>query len=155
MKSVFVVLFLLVHYSGACQVAIGYFPFNSSFIQLSSDPERLIFGDARLQTNTFKYNTTIELGPYINIKRSEAINLYIGPGISLSPFYNDGTNTVNFYFLSLGARIKPLPFNRDLAVLFELSPTFNSEPRNDMLRTNLGMSYNFRFKKRSGKKTNS
>ena len=146
MKNTIIILLLFVYCKSTCQVAVGYFPFNNSFIQLSSNPERLILGDIRLQTNTFSYNATAELAPFVNIKRSEVINLYIGPGISINPFYNT-SSMVNLYFLTLGARIKPLRTNRNFAVLFELSPLFTSEPRNNILRSNLGISYNFKSKK--------
>ena len=144
MKRIFtIILSLLAFGEGHGQVAVGYFPLNNTFIQLSTNPESLIFGDIRYQTNSFSYNTTVELAPYINIKRWDALNLYAGFGMSYSPFYNTGSGGFNFYFLTIGTRIKPLALNRNWAVLFELSPIFNSTGGNNMLRSSIGLSYNF------------
>lgn len=152
MKKALIILLLFIYGKGACQIAVGYFPLNNTYIQVSANPERLVLGDVKLQTNTFSYNTTVELAPYINVKRTETVNLYLGPGISISPFYNDGTNQVNYYFLCFGARVKPLPHNRHIAILLELSPIFTSVPRNNMLRSNLGVSYHFRKRVNTVKK---
>lgn len=144
MKKVYIIILLLLVFGNSYgQVAVAYFPLNNTFIQLSTNPERLIFGDIRYQTNSFSYNTTVELAPYINIKRWDALNLYAGIGMSYSPFYNTGSDGFNFYFLTIGARIKPLTFNRNWAILFELSPVFNSTGGNNMLRSSIGISYNF------------
>ena len=139
------IIILLVLTFGKCygEVAVGYFPLNNTFVQLSSNPERLIFVDVRYQTNSFSYNTTVEFAPYVNIKRWDALNLYAGVGMSYSPFYNTGSSGFNFYFLTIGTRIKPLSVNRHWAILFEASPTLLKIGGNNMLRSSVGISYNF------------
>jgi len=132
------------------QVAVGYFPFNYSMVQLTSSPEKLIFGDARMQTNSFISNSNIELAPFINLKRSEMVNYYFGVGVSINPFnHNDGVSLTNGYFITIGVRIKPLNINRNAALLFEISPYSNKDGNSAIIRTNLGLSYS--FKKRKGK----
>lgn len=145
MKKTFLALLLLTFFMQArADFSIGYFPINHSMIQATTNPERRLFGDIRVQTNSFISNSNIELAPFLNVYRKEMLNVYIGIGGSFNPFnqYNDAS-ALNGYFITVGGRVKPFN-NKQFAVLFEISPYVNQEMASGMIRTNLGLSYCFK-----------
>ncbi len=145
MKKIIFLLTLLIHAIPAmADFSIGYLPVNRSMLQATTNPQRVIFGDIRLQTNSFVSNTNIELAPFVNLRRKQNLNIYLGPGISLNPFNNyAGSSAINGYFLTAGARIMPFT-NKQIAFVFEISPYVNSDFNSGMIRTNLGVAYTFR-----------
>ncbi len=125
------------------QVAVSYFPFQS-ILSLSSSTEKILWGDYKLETNTFVSNMNMELSPKLNLKRSPLVNCYLGPGVNFNPAYSfAGLQIVNGYFLDIGVRIKPLEKRKNLQLVFEVSPYTNVEFGNGSIRTRLGLSWNF------------
>jgi hypothetical protein len=145
----FLILFFL--QSLRSQVAVSYFPFQS-VLAISSNTERLLWADYKLETNTFAGNMDMELSPKLNFNRTEAVNYYTGPGVSFNPAYTFSDLTVlNGYFLDFGVRVKPFSRNRSFQVVFEISPYANKNFNGGSIRTRLGLGWNFnRVKKTTG-----
>jgi len=151
-KFILVLLLLFCFNSGLkAQVAISYYPFNS-FLGVGTNPNKLIWGDLRLETNTFISNMNMEISPKINLKNTEIIKAYIGPGVNLNilyGLYNNG-QYVNGFFLTCGVLVTPFKKVRNLGFIFELSPYINYTLNGGYFRTNLGISWHFRKKNKSG-----
>jgi hypothetical protein len=129
------------------QVAVSYFPFQS-LISISSNTEKLLWADFKLETNTFFTNTNMELSPKCNIKRTERVNYYLGAGAAFNPVYSAADlPLMSGYFVEAGVRVKPLKEHKGLQVVFEISPYLNAALAGGNLRTRLGLAYNFTRKK--------
>ncbi|TGE24043.1 hypothetical protein E5K00_02170 [Hymenobacter aquaticus] len=132
--------------SATAQVAVSYFPFQS-VLGVSSNPERRVWAGVTAETNTFVANVNAEVQALANLKRGEWVNYYAGPGVNINPASAlNELPLINGYTLTLGARIKPLPAHRNVHVVFELAPYTNQYLDSGYLRTQLGLSYNFRPK---------
>lgn len=130
--------------TASAQLSLGYFPFNDSKVQLTTNPDKLVFADLRVETNSFFSNLNFELAPFVNLKRKESYNLYLGPGISAYPFYNgDDESFLNGYFLTVGVRWMPIASLRALGFIFELSPYVDDTFEGGRFRSHLGISYHF------------
>lgn len=142
-RTLFTLAALLICHSLKAQFAIGYFPFQS-VVAVNSNTEKLLFADYRMETNTFLSNLNMELGAMFNIKRGSSVNYYTGAGASFNignifqeiPFMNG-------YAATLGSRIKPLEENKNVQIIFEISPYINREFAGGNIRTRLGVAYNF------------
>ncbi len=142
-------LFLMISLAklNAQQLSIGYFPFNN-VLSITSNPERLLMFDVRVETNTFFGNINPELFGVVNIKRSETFNIY--SGLSCKAILIDGFNDGDFvggYAVSLGTRFKPFEKFNNIHFLLEVSPYFNKELTSGTLRAYLGVSYKFKKRK--------
>jgi hypothetical protein len=140
-------LFLLNISALSAQVAVGYYPFQS-ILSVSSDTENLLWADLRTETNTFFSNLNLETHLMVNISKSPWVNYYSGLGMHFNPF--NGTSDiaiVNGYSFNIGARIKPLQDYPNVQLLFEVGPYINQGFDGGLLRTSLGIAYNFRSKK--------
>jgi hypothetical protein len=144
MKPIILTLLMALSWiSTFAQVSVSYFPIQS-VLAISSNTERLVWADYKVETNTFFSNLNMELSPKINFRRTPAVNYYSGAGISFNPAYQaSDLPIVNGYFLDLGVRIKPIRQYRNLQLVFEVSPYLNKEFNGGSLRTRLGISYNF------------
>ena len=129
------------------QVSIGYYPLQSE-LSLSTNSERLIWGDLRIATNTFYGNITTEPVLIANIKRKEMVNFYSGLGMNFN-FFNAASNIsiINGYSMHIGTRIKPLKKMNNLQLIFEISPYMNQKFDGGLLRTRLGVAYQVKKKK--------
>ena len=124
------------------QVAISYYPFQS-ILSVSSNTDKTIWGDVRIETNTFFSNINLEFDILINLKKTERVNYYAGLGINVNPFYGlESLPFTNGYTLNSGVRIKPNLKHQEFQIAFELSPYFNKNFDGGILRTLLGVSYN-------------
>ena len=125
------------------QVAISYYPFQS-ILSLSSNTENTLWGDFRIETNTFFGNINMEPHLMINLKRSSWVNYYSGFGVNINPL-NSASNisVLNGYTIDFGVRIKPIQIHSNFQVLFEISPYLNKQFDGGILRTYLGLAYNF------------
>lgn len=86
----------------------------------------------------------MEFSPKYNVRMSERVNYYLGAGISINPLNGASDLPVtNGYFFDCGVRIKPLSEDRNVQIIFELSPYVNREFSGGSLRTRLGIGYNF------------
>ena len=142
-KLICIVTFLLVAKLASAQISLGYFPFQSE-LSLSSYTENKVWGDLRIATNTFFGNITVEPILMLNIKKTEEVNYYGGVGVNLN-FFNafDNSSIVNGYNFHVGARAKPFQQLNELQVIFEISPYLNRNFDGGILRTRLGIAYQF------------
>ena len=144
-KTALIILSLILFVQLKAQVAVGYYPFQS-ILSVSTNTEKIIWADFRIETNTFFSNINMELSPMWNFKRTNWVNYYTGVGVNFNPV-NGFKNLpfINGYALDFGARIKPLPFRKfkNVQLLFEISPYINQEFTSGNLRTLLGLAYNW------------
>ncbi|PKP29723.1 MAG: hypothetical protein CVT99_16130 [Bacteroidetes bacterium HGW-Bacteroidetes-16] len=124
------------------QIALSYYPFQS-VLSVSSNTDKLLWADLRIETNTFFSNINLEFNAMVNLKRTDWVNYYSGLGINVNPFYGlEDLPFTNGTVLCAGVRIKPVQKHKNLQVVFELSPYFNKYFDGGMVRTLLGISYN-------------
>lgn len=148
-KIITILLFISVLFSekSFAQIGISYYPFES-VLSISSNTEKLFWGDLRLETNTFFSSINTEFDAMINIKRTDWINYYTGIGININPFYSSqGVDITNAYVLNAGVRIKPIQKHKNWQVIFELSPLVNKKFDVGKVRSLLGVAYNLSNKK--------
>jgi hypothetical protein len=146
-KTLLLITLLVVLANSKAQIAISYYPFNN-VVSLSSNTNNLIWGDLRLETNTFYGVINTEPHFMFNFKRTDWVNYYGGLGVSLYPFQEDSEiGILNGYSLDVGVRVKPIEKHRNFQVLFELSPYFNKDFDGGLFRVLLGIGYNFEKKK--------
>lgn len=129
------------------QAAISYYPFTS-FLGVSTNPDRKIWADFRIVTNSFGGNTNFEISPKLNLKKTDVLKTYIGLGVNfdvLYSLYNYG-RYLNGYFISGGVMVSPFKKVRNLSFIFELSPYVNQSFSDGMLRANLGLAWHFKKK---------
>jgi hypothetical protein len=131
------------------QIAISYFPFQS-ILSISTNTEKRLFADLKLETNNFVSNLNIELSPKVNFKSLERAYYYVGPGISINPAnsYSDLPIT-NGYFIDFGVRAIPVKTLSNFQVVFEISPYINKDLDGGNIRTRLGFAWNFKNKSKS------
>ena len=146
-KLILPILFFLLSTPIVAQVSVGYYPIQSE-ISFSTNSERLFWGDLRIATNTFFGNITTEPVFITNVKRTEMVNYYTGIGMNFN-FFNAANNIsiINGYSLHIGSRIKPLKKLNNLQLIFEISPYMNQKFDGGILRTRLGVAYQFKKKK--------
>lgn len=146
---ILLLLFFLLSKPGSAQISLGYYPFQSE-ISITTNSERLIWGDCRFATNTFYGNITTEPVLMVNVKRTELANFYGGIGMNLN-FFNSASDIsiINGYNLHLGTRAKPIKNLSNLQIIFEISPYMNRNFDGGILRTRIGLAYLFAKKKKS------
>lgn len=146
---ILLLLFFLLSKPSSAQISIGYYPFQSE-ISITTNSEKLIWGDCRIATNTFYGNITTEPVLMVNVKRTELANFYGGIGMNLN-FFNAANNIsiINGYNLHFGIRVKPINNIRKLHIIFEISPYMNRNFDGGILRTRLGLAYQFGKKGKS------
>jgi hypothetical protein len=147
MKCKLLILFFLIAQKQLFgQIAVSYYPFQS-IISISTDTDKLIFADFKLETNNFISNFNMEFSPKVNFKIQENINYYTGPGISINPVNSFADlPVINGYFIDIGLRAKPFKNYYNLQIVFELSPYINVNFNGGNLRTRLGLAWNFTHK---------
>lgn len=150
MKRILVILIcILTHKHIFAQVAISYFPFQS-ILSVSTNTDKRLFGDFKMETNNFISNFNIEFSPKFNFKRMEKVNYYSGIGISINPINSlENLPITNGYFIDFGMRAKPFEKLNSLQVVFEISPYVNREINGGNLRTRIGIAWNFTRKTKS------
>lgn len=147
MKRKLLIVLLLVKLSAVtAQVGISYYPFQS-LLSVSSNTEKPVWIDYRVETNTFLSNLNMEISPMWNFTRADHVNYYVGAGVNFNPVNALADLPVmSGYFASAGARIKPIQKHPNAHLIFEISPYLNSQFTGGNLRTRLGIGYNFRPK---------
>ncbi|CAG5008148.1 hypothetical protein DYBT9275_04203 [Dyadobacter sp. CECT 9275] len=140
-------LFLLSNQSLFAQASVGYYPWSSS-LTVSTNPKKIIWLDARLQTNSLFSGLSIDLLPMVNLKRGEVVQWYLGGGLRLNPLYRISDPkadliTIDGYSVNLGVRISPLPQNRNIQLALELNPYVKDNLESGVLKSNFGLVYFF------------
>ena len=144
-----ILLFLICPTLSLAQISVGYYPFQSE-LSITTNSEKLIWGDCRIITNTFYGNITTEPVLMVNVKRAELANFYGGIGMNLN-FFNaiDDISIINGYNLHFGIRAKPIKSFNQLHLIFEISPYVNRNFDGGILRSRIGIAYQFRKKEKS------
>ena len=148
-KLILLGFILLIAKITSAQLAIGYYPFQSE-LSFSTNTENVIWGDLRIASNTFLGNITNEPILMLNVKQTEMVNYYGGIGMNLN-FFNafENSSIINGYNLHVGARVKPVKQFDSLSVVFEISPYMNRNFDGGLLRSRLGVAYQFKKKNSS------
>lgn len=144
MKRLALLIFSLLLFSQLkAQVSVGYYPFQS-ILSVTTNTEKVIWADFRVETNTFFSNINMEVSPMWNFKRTDWVNYYTGVGVNFNPVnvFQD-LPFINGYTLDFGARIKPIQKYKNIQLLFEISPYINQEFTSGNIRTLLGVAYNW------------
>ena len=131
------------------QASVAYYPFNSlGTFSVSTNPNRLVWGDARFQTNSILASLSTTLCPLVNVSRTERTNWYVGPGFRFNWLNNlNGSSIFEGYSLHAGVRVAPVESLPNLRVAFELSPsisTRNSSVSSGVFYSYLGVAYQFK-----------
>lgn len=142
-KIVLILVCVLAFKTAQAQVALSYYPFES-VLGLSTDVEKALWADLRLDLNTFIGVMNSEAQLMWNWRQGDWVNYYSGLGINFKPFYAAADLAfLNAYILSTGARIKPWQAQPNFQIIFELSPYFYESWDGAIVRANLGVAYNF------------
>lgn len=142
-NNLIIIALLIVAQSVSAQVAVSYFPFQSTF-SVASNTEFLVWADCKLETNTAYTNLSMEFSPKVNFRRGEIANYYVGAGVNFDPtFAYNETPFTNGFFADLGTRIKPFAKARNIQLVLELSPYVNKAWSGGNLRSRLGLAWNF------------
>ncbi|NVK75091.1 MAG: hypothetical protein HWE24_16600 [Oceanospirillaceae bacterium] len=136
-------LSLSISKSTLSQVAVAYYPFQSE-ISVSTDTEKVVWGDLRIQANTFFANMNFEPSVMVNLSRQAYVNYYLGAGVNLN-FFNPASDLplINGYALDIGARIKPFTSHPGIQIIFEIAPYANYSFDSGLLNARLGVGYQF------------
>jgi hypothetical protein len=140
MRNLFIALLLSVSASAFGQASVAYYPFNN-FVSVSSNSDRLLWVDARVQTNTVFASLSTTICPMINVVRKDQVNYYTGLGVRFNRDVLEG------YSLQIGVRVKPIPFVPNLRVAFEIAPYARKDFKLGSLQSFLGIAYQFGKKK--------
>jgi hypothetical protein len=147
MKFSLVVLFLFCSVAAFGQASVGYYPFSGSqFISVSSNPNRLAWLDARVQTNTLFGSLSTTLAPMLNVHRTPNANYYVGVSVrfnALNTLVDD--KILEGYALHAGVRVA-VPYIPGLRAAFELSPYSKANFKSGVFYSHLGLVYQFRKK---------
>ncbi|GAB3507973.1 hypothetical protein GCM10027341_43280 [Spirosoma knui] len=143
MKHVLTALLVSLAASAFGQASVAYYPFNN-LISVSSNADRALWLDARVQTNTVFGSLSTTFCPMVNVVRKEQVNYYTGLGVRFN-FLNsiDDRDVLEGYSLHVGVRIKPIPFVPNLRVAFELAPYARKDFKTGNLQSFLGLVYQF------------
>lgn len=147
MKHFFVACLVLFSLTSFGQASVAYYPFRD-FVSVSSNPDRPLWIDARVQTNSLFSSLGTTLVPMVNFIRRPTVNYYVGLGVQFNAL-NDLNNAkiLEGYSLHVGVRVAPFLSVPNVRVAFELSPFARQNLKSGILYSNLGIVY--QFKKRS------
>lgn len=144
-KKLSLVGFLFLVSNIAKSQSISYYPFNS-FLSVATNPENVLWVDAKFQTNSYFASLSTEISPTVNLNKNPLARYYIGAGPKFN-FLNLVQNKDAFegYFLNIGLRSSPFKY-KGIQIAFELSPYANKNFDLGLFRANLGIGYNFSHK---------
>lgn len=149
MKHLFAASLLLLSLQSFGQASVAYYPFRDVF-SVSSNPNRALWLDARLQTNTLFGSLSTTLVPMVNFVRKPTVNYYAGLGVRFNALNNlNDADILEGYSLHVGVRVAPLPALPNLRVAFELSPFSRANFKSGIFYSYLGVVYQFKKKKSS------
>lgn len=146
MKNIFTALFLSVTLSAFGQASVAYYPFNN-LVTVSSNPNRTLWVDARLQTNTVFGSLSTTICPMINVVKKTQVNYYTGLGVRFNALNGiDDRDILEGYSVHVGVRVMPLLMMPNLRVAFELAPYSRKDFKTGNLQSFLGLVYQFKKK---------
>ncbi len=148
-STFFTICYLLsTTHSAKAQATVTYYPFNSVF-SVSSNAQRAVFVDCRIQMNSVLSSLNTEFAPMFRVSKQANSFYYIGAGVNTSIVgeLTGEEDLLKGYFLSAGLRVSPFEKFRNVAVAFETSPYANKNFKSGVFRAWLGVSYQFKKKK--------
>jgi hypothetical protein len=124
--------------------SVSYYPFNN-VLAVSTNPDKAVWIETRLQMNSRTTSLTSELAPMITLSKREKASYYMGAGINvyLLKLFDKNANIINGYFLSTGVRAYPFEKAPKVGINFELSPYAYRDFDLGDFRAFLGLSYRF------------
>ncbi|MGF7215704.1 hypothetical protein GGR92_001844 [Spirosoma lacussanchae] len=145
MKHAFTALLLSVAASAFGQASVAYYPFNN-VVSVSTNADRALWLDARVQTNTVFGSLSTTFCPMVNVSRQPQVNVYTGLGVRFN-FLNglDDRQALEGYSLHVGVRVR-VPFVPNLRAAFELAPYARQDFKTGNLQSMLGLAYQFKKK---------
>ncbi len=128
---------------------LTYYPFNS-LLSISSNYQNTLWIDVRMQTNSYFSSLATEIAPAITFKKSKKAAFYTGVGarlnfLAVAAGQND--ELLDGYMLNVGVRSQPFEKIPGLMLAFELSPFVNTGFDLGLMRSQIGIGYNFKTKK--------
>ncbi len=125
------------------QASVAYYPWNS-ILAVSSNPNRPLWIDGRVQTGTplGSFNTAVI--PMISFIRKPNYIVYSGLGVNLNPLTSiNGERFVKGYSAHVGVRLVPTQFLPKFRIALEVSPYTQSNFKFGNLYSYLGLVYQF------------
>ncbi len=134
---------LLFSVSNAFAQSIVYYPFNS-LLALSTNPDKKLWLDVKLQTNSYFSSLSSEISPEFNLNNNPKATFYVGLGMKLN-YLNvfQGNKILDGYFFNSGVRTSPFEKQKKVQIIFELSPFAGRNFDIGLLRSYFGVGYNF------------
>lgn len=143
MKYLVACFLLLSTTSAFSQIGISYLPWNNK-LGLSTNTERRLWGELRVEVNTFFGNLNTDLALMYTVSQKEHVNYYIGLSTNMNflrlALNEKGLSGYNVY---IGGRIKPFMKYPSVQFIAELAPYVNDEFSSGLLQVNLGVAYQF------------
>lgn len=130
------------------QASVAYYPFNNVF-SVSSNPNRALWLDGRMETNTLFGSLVTTAAPMINVARRERVTYYTGVGVRFGLL--NGLNNEDMlegYSFHVGVRAVPVASVPNVRVAFELSPYARADFKSGIFYSYLGLVYEFRKRAR-------
>lgn len=146
MKKIFILVLFISSVESFSQ-SVVYYPYNSLF-GISSNPEKTVWVDLKLQTNSYFSSLSTEITPEFTFKKTNRALYYAGGGFKLN-YLNaiENNNILEGFMLNTGVRILPVDKFKRFHVAFEVSPYVTRKMDIGLMRTFLGLGYNFSGKK--------
>lgn len=134
---------LFASFSAFSQASVAYYPFSSLF-SVSTNPNKSVWLDGRLQFNTQFGSLSTTLAPMVNVSQREFVHYYTGLGIRFNALnqLNDA-KILEGYSLHVGVRVAPIHSIPNLRVAFELSPFARANFKSGVFYAHLGVAYQF------------
>ncbi len=147
-RKIILVLFIFIFVQKAHSQTVTFYPWQS-LLEVSSNPQKSLWLQLRIQGNSVFSSMNTEIAPMITFKKNPKSVFYFGPGVQFNILneLND-KKILNGYFLNIGTRIYPFEKTKNVGIAFELSPYANQDFDIGTWRYLFGVSYSF------GKKTN-
>lgn len=142
MKNTLTALLLFVGITAFGQASVAYYPFNS-VMSVSTNADRALWLDARIQMNTVFGSLSTTICPMVNVVRRENINYYTGLGVRFNALNGlDNRDVLEGYSLHVGIRAK-VPFLPNLRAAFEVAPYARQDFKIGVMQSYLGLVYQF------------
>lgn len=145
MRVLFSLILFAFCINSQAQLSVGYYPYPYSKVEMTSNPNAVVFGGIRVQTNSFASNLNTDFNFCWNFKRQEQINFFAGLGarINLTDFGNNDINAYKGQYLMLGARFYPFEKLTPLGLSFDICPYAEGDFKSGRLESNLGLFWSF------------
>ena len=144
MKTKGLLLITFFIFSVSCfSQSIVYYPFNS-LLGFSSNTQKRVWIDAKLQTNSYFSSLSTDIAPQINVNKNSRARIFVGGGIKLN-YLNviENKNILDGFFANAGVRASPFEKNKRIQIAFEISPFVNKNLDIGIFRSHLGFGYSF------------